>query len=84
MARVRVDARLSVMATIPAGGSAANDRAAAMEDIRRCPDSLLVRAIEALGRVYMHREAALVGDVGILQGRGEVGEFDGIWGGKGS
>ncbi|CAB1097831.1 unnamed protein product [Ectocarpus sp. CCAP 1310/34] len=29
---------------------------------RRCPDALLVRALEALGRVYMHREAAVVGD----------------------
>ncbi|CAM9531234.1 unnamed protein product [Ectocarpus fasciculatus] len=29
---------------------------------RRCPDALLVRALETLGRVYMHREAALVGD----------------------
>jgi len=27
---------------------------------RRCPNGLLVRAVEALGRVYMHREAALV------------------------
>lgn len=29
------------------------------ESRRRCPDALLVRAVEALGRVYMHREAAL-------------------------
>lgn len=30
--------------------------------LRRCPDAILVRAIETLGRVFMHREAALIGD----------------------
>lgn len=41
------------------------------EEEKRCPDALLVRAIEALGRVYMHREAALL--VGEDSGAGSRG-----------
>ena len=37
-------------------------KAAEEKERRRCPDALLLRALEALGRVYMHREAAHVGD----------------------
>lgn len=69
------DRRLSPIAAklTPSGGSfpggiagpkaaMTNDNASVEEEYRRCPDALLVRAIEALGRIYMHREAALAGD----------------------
>lgn len=43
---------------------------------RRCPNALLVRAVEALGRVYMHREAAMVGDGNNLAGVGGGGSAE--------
>lgn len=64
LARAIADTRLSPVTlskTVPAAGSKA--ARSAEERRRQCPDALVVRAVEALGRVYMHREAALVGDV---------------------
>lgn len=66
MARSATTARLSAAAAGPSRPlpttAAAKKREAEERERRRrrCPDSLLVRAVEALGRVYMHREAALV------------------------
>ena len=66
MARSATTARLSPPLTPPViTTAAAKKREAEDKDRRRrCPDALLVRAVEALGRVYMHREAALVDDSG--------------------
>lgn len=66
LARSTTTARLSSPATPPATATATIKKREAAEKERRrcCPDALLVRAVEALGRVYMHREAALVDDSG--------------------
>ncbi|CAN0089684.1 unnamed protein product, partial [Laminaria digitata] len=59
LARTSANARLSSPSS---SSSSSSTKAAEKEERRRCPDALLVRSLEALGRVYMHREAALVRD----------------------
>lgn len=80
LARATADTRLSPVTlskTVPAAGSKA--ARSAEERRRQCPDALVVRAVEALGRVYMHREAALVGDVRDGAGGSERGRGGWRW-----
>lgn len=74
LAQTKADARLSAV-NQPDMNVNTNAKAAARsaeDERRRCPDALLVRAVEALGRVYMHREASLVGDVSAAGDKGAV------------
>ncbi|CAM9742427.1 unnamed protein product, partial [Pylaiella littoralis] len=90
LARSTATARLSSAAT-PAlcitAATAKKREAEEEEHRRRCPDALLVRAVEALGRVYMHREAALVvegsGGGGGVASAGAVAQQGGGGGGGG-
>lgn len=76
LARERADARLYAVDSSPAGGVA---KVSSQNEwrLRWCPDAILVRAVETLGRVFMHREAALVGDARARRGEEEMPEWKG-------